>query len=101
MFFLLAVRISDFNNLRIKFAFVHKNVYNELNPILKKTFMKKNILEKELRELGWYLLRQGSNHEIWTNGEITEPIPRHREISEILAKKILKKAIQNRAKKGN
>jgi len=49
--------------------------------------------------LGWYLLRQGANHEIWTNGEITEPIPRHREINENLAKKIIKKAIQNKVKK--
>jgi mRNA interferase HicA len=61
--------------------------------------MKKNILERELRGVGWYLLRQGANHEIWTNGEITEPIPRHREINENLAKKIIKKAIQNKVKK--
>jgi mRNA interferase HicA len=61
--------------------------------------MKKNILDKELKRLGWYLLRQGSNHEIWTNGELTEPIPRHREINENLAKKIIKKAIQNRGDK--
>jgi mRNA interferase HicA len=70
-----------------------------VNPIFKKIFMKKNILEKMLKDFGWYLLRQGSNHEIWTNGEITEPIPRHREINEILAKKIIKKAFQNRVKK--
>ena len=61
--------------------------------------MKKNILERKLKDLGWYLLRQGGNHEVWTNGEITEPIPRHREINEILAKKIIKKAIQNIGKK--
>ena len=52
--------------------------------------MKAKDLKKKLKELGWYLLREGSNHEIWTNGEIQEPVPRHREINELLAKKILK-----------
>jgi mRNA interferase HicA len=45
-----------------------------------------------MKVYGWFLLRQGANHEIWTNGEIEEPVPRHREINEYLAKKILKKA---------
>ena len=49
--------------------------------------MKKRELEKELSRLGWWLKRQGGNHEIWTNGEDTEPVPRHREIKEHLAKK--------------
>jgi hypothetical protein len=35
---------------------------------------------------------EGGSHEIWTNGEETEPVPRHREISELLAKKIIRKA---------
>jgi len=42
--------------------------------------------------MGWWLLREGGHHEIWTNGMETEPVPRHREISEPIAKKILKKA---------
>jgi mRNA interferase HicA len=49
--------------------------------------MKKRDLEKKLEGLGWWLKRQGNNHEIWTNGEDSEPVPRHREISEMLAKK--------------
>ncbi|MBF0360546.1 MAG: type II toxin-antitoxin system HicA family toxin [Oligoflexia bacterium] len=53
--------------------------------------MKKKDLEQKLKKLGWYLLRQGGNHEIWTNGEDTEPLPRHKEINEMLAKHILKK----------
>ena len=60
--------------------------------------MKKIVLEQKLKELGWYFLRQGGNHEIWTNGELSEPIPRHKEINEILAKKIIKKATINRGK---
>ncbi len=51
--------------------------------------MKKRDLEKELGRLGWWLKREGGNHEIWTNGEDTEPVPRHREVKETLAKKIL------------
>lgn len=57
--------------------------------------MKKRALEKKLRELGWYLDRQGGSHEIWTNGEIFESVPRHAEIGEGLARKILKKAENN------
>ena len=58
--------------------------------------MKKKIIEQKLNELGWYLLRQGGSHEIWTNGEITEALPRHKEINETLAKKIIKKATLNK-----
>lgn len=54
--------------------------------------MKARDLKKKLSELGWWLKREGSNHEIWTNGEIEEPIPRHREINERLAKKIIRTA---------
>ena len=54
--------------------------------------MKKQTLERKLKALGWYLLRQGSRHEIWTNGVEQEPVPRHREINENLARKILRTA---------
>jgi mRNA interferase HicA len=50
--------------------------------------MKKSALEKKRVALGWYLKRHGGNHDIWTNGDLIEPIPRHSEIVEILAKKI-------------
>ena len=54
--------------------------------------MKRKDLEKKLAKYGWKFLRHGSNHDIWTNGFDQEPIPRHNEINEILAKKILNKA---------
>ena len=57
-------------------------------------YMKRRDLEKKLRELGWYLLRQGK-HEIWTNGELTEPVPRHNEIDEYTARSILRKVAAN------
>ena len=54
--------------------------------------MKKRDLEKKLRNLGWWLDHHGGNHDIWTNGTITNQIPRHVEVNELLAKSILKKA---------
>lgn len=53
--------------------------------------MKRRDLEKKLKEAGWYLLRNGADHDIWTNGKNIEPIPRHKEINERLAKTILRK----------
>ncbi len=54
--------------------------------------MKKRDLERALRLLGWWLKREGGNHEIWTNGDDVEPVPRHNDVNEILAKKILRTA---------
>lgn len=60
--------------------------------------VKKSELEKKLKNLGWFLKRQGSNHEIWTNGEDTEAVPRHNEINEHLARKIIRNVKNNPAK---
>ena len=54
--------------------------------------MKRKDLEKMLKSLGWYLKRHGSKHDVWTNGDIDEQVPRHREIVERLANKILRTA---------
>lgn len=54
--------------------------------------MKRAALTKLLEENGWWLLRHGANHDIYTNGERNEPIPRHTEINQRLAEKILKRA---------
>lgn len=61
--------------------------------------MKKVDLEKKLRKLGRFLKRNGGNHDIWTNGTLIEPVPRHPEIVEVLAKKILRKAEQSPGEK--
>ncbi len=53
--------------------------------------MKRNELIKLLKNNGWYLKRNGSNHDIYTNGIDVEPIPRHPDINEQLAKAIIKK----------
>lgn len=53
--------------------------------------MKRKDLIKLLDRNGWYCKRRGGEHDIYTNGKATEPIPRHREINERLAKAIIKK----------
>ena len=53
--------------------------------------MKRKDLEKKLKKAGWYIIRNGGNHDIWTNGKEMESIPRHNEIKENLAKAIIKR----------
>ncbi|MEY2976440.1 MAG: type II toxin-antitoxin system HicA family toxin [Prochlorotrichaceae cyanobacterium] len=54
--------------------------------------MKRKDLEKRLRMAGCYLKREGSAHSLWINPNtgIVETVPRHSEIKEFLARKILK-----------
>jgi mRNA interferase HicA len=56
------------------------------------TEMKKRELEQRLAECGWQFLRRGGKHDVWTDGEREEAIPRHREINEQLARAILRRA---------
>ena len=53
--------------------------------------MKRSDLERKLRDNGWWCERHGGNHDVWTNGKDHETIARHREISEGLAKAIIKR----------
>lgn len=53
--------------------------------------MKQRDLVKRLEKRGWWLLKHGGNHDIYTNGTDIEPIPRHKEINENLAKAIIKR----------
>lgn len=53
--------------------------------------MKHRDLIAELERMGCVLLRHGAKHDIYhnpANGK-SEPVPRHREVNELLAKKIL------------
>jgi mRNA interferase HicA len=54
--------------------------------------MKRGLLEKQLSQAGCYMKREGAEHSLWLNPRtgIVEAIPRHSEIKEGLAKKILK-----------
>lgn len=53
--------------------------------------MKRKELIKLLKRNGWWKIREGANHDIYTNGIKIEPIPRHNEINELLAKAIIKR----------
>jgi mRNA interferase HicA len=60
--------------------------------------MKRNELLKILRRNGCYLKREGSNHSLWIStltGSV-EAIPRHNEIPDLLAKKIIKNLITDK-----
>ncbi|MEI6388410.1 MAG: type II toxin-antitoxin system HicA family toxin [Spirochaetota bacterium] len=54
--------------------------------------MKRLDLERRLRMAGCYLKREGGSHSLWTNPKTgaIEALPRHSEIKEPLARKILK-----------
>ena len=53
--------------------------------------MKQADLLKRFYAKGWRVLREGANHIIMTNGTDIEPVPRHKEINEQLAKAIIKR----------
>jgi mRNA interferase HicA len=54
--------------------------------------MKRRDLERKLRIAGCYLKRERSSHSLWINPKngVIEAVPRHPEIKDPLAKKILK-----------
>ncbi len=54
--------------------------------------MKRRDLIKKIEKMGCVLLRHGGNHDWYQNTEtkISQPIPRHKEIQDYLAKHILK-----------
>ena len=54
--------------------------------------MKRRDLERKLRIAGCYLKREGGSHSLWINPKngVVEAVPRHKEIKESLARKILK-----------
>lgn len=53
--------------------------------------MKRRDLVRLFERNGWYFLRDGGRHDIYTNGVESEPIPRHKEINEVLARSLIRK----------
>lgn len=53
--------------------------------------MKRRDLIKLLEKNGWWLKREGGNHDIYTNGNDCEPVSRQREIKEPVAQAIIKR----------
>lgn len=62
------------------------------NPDHRRRLMKRRDLEKRLRHVGCYLKREGGSHSLWINPKtgVVEAVPRHAEIKEPLAWKILR-----------
>ena len=54
--------------------------------------VKRRDLTGYLEANGFYLLREGSNHSIYTNGVKTVPVKRHRTFDRITANEICKQA---------
>lgn len=54
--------------------------------------MKYRDLVKRLEQLGYILVRHGGNHDVFIKGLTEIAVPRHREINEVTAKQILRKA---------
>lgn len=50
--------------------------------------------------MGWRFKRHGAKHEMWTGGQVTVSIPRHREVEEELAEDILKRAARANSDSG-
>ncbi len=59
--------------------------------------MKRHDLVRRLEKMGCVLLRHGGRHDIYHNPDTgnSEPVPRHGEINEILAKRILARLSAN------
>ena len=53
--------------------------------------MKRRDLIKMLERNGWYLKRNGGDHDIYTNGKEIEPVSRQVEIKERVAQAIIKR----------
>lgn len=55
--------------------------------------MKRRDLIRALEQMGCHLVRNGGRHDWYTNPQTkqSQPVPRHNEINELLARSILKK----------
>ena len=48
-------------------------------------------MQQLLEKNGWTFLRNGGNHDIYTDGKAIEPISRQKEIKEAVAKAIIRR----------
>ncbi len=54
--------------------------------------VKRRDLVRHLEQNGFYLLREGANHAIYTNGSKAIPVKRHKQLDRITANEICKQA---------
>ncbi|MDU1505817.1 MULTISPECIES: type II toxin-antitoxin system HicA family toxin [Limosilactobacillus] len=48
-------------------------------------------VEKRFKLNGWFFVRHGGNHDIWSNGKVKTQLPRHPKISDRLYNSLIKK----------
>ena len=49
-----------------------------------KLLVQRRKVEKKFKDNGWYFVRHGGNHDIWSNGKIKTQLPRHPKFSDKL-----------------
>ncbi len=54
--------------------------------------VKRRDLSRHLEQNGYYLLREGANHTIYSNGTKVIPVKRHRRLDRITANELCKQA---------
>lgn len=52
---------------------------------------KRRIVEERFKQNGWFFIRHGGNHDIWSNGVIKTSLPRHPKFSDALFEALIKK----------
>jgi len=53
--------------------------------------MKRKAFIKMLKKNGWWLVREGGDHSVYTNGSASESVPRHTELDDDLIRAIIKR----------
>lgn len=53
--------------------------------------VKRRLVEKRFIDNGWFFVRHGGNHDIWSNGIKKTQLPRHPKFSDMLYKALIQK----------
>ena len=53
--------------------------------------MKRADFIRILERNGWWIERDRGPHTVYTNGIVSEPVPRHKELNDLLVKAIIKR----------
>lgn len=70
---------------RIKYVYYNK-CWREV-----KHLVQRRKVEKKFKDNGWYFVRHGGNHDIWSNGKIKTQLPRHPKFSDKLYNALIRK----------
>lgn len=76
---------------------MHEQTLDSVHRYVYDVVMKRRELERTLKRLGWVFLRHGASHDVWAGPDgRQEAIPRHAEITERLARAIVRRARQSK-----